>query len=135
MLRPHRVEQHAHGREAALQFTDGITVERRVGQHPQLTVDGVGDLRALRLGGEQVGEVPAEMVQHGGNQRVLAAEVRWIRPWFTRDRAAISRIDVAARPRSANRSAADRSTAATTSSLPSGAPTRCELVLARAVDT
>ena len=48
-------------------------------------------------------------------------------------RAAMSRMEVAAGPRSANRSAADSRTAATTSALPKGALARGESSLARAV--
>ena len=114
----------AHGRESALQLTDRIAVKGRVGEHPQLTVDGVGDLVAVCLFGEEFGEVLTEMVEHGRHQSVLGAEVPVDQSVVDpRSRGDIA-DDVAANPRSANRSAAECKTAATTSSLPTGAAAR-----------
>ena len=98
-------------------------------------VDGVGDLLAVRLFGEKFGKVLAEMVEHGRHQGVLVAEV-------SVDQAVVdprARGDIAERrrrqPPLGEQIGGERKTAATTSSLPTGAAARCELVLARAVDT
>ena len=60
------------------------------------------------------------MIEHRTDQLVLGAEVPNTSPWLTFDLAAMSRIDVAAGPRSANRSVAASKIAAATSSRPVG---------------
>ncbi len=72
---PNAVKQYPHRRKTALEFADRIAVEGRIREDTKLTVHGVGDSASLGLFGDQFGEVLAEIVEHRGDESVLAAEM------------------------------------------------------------
>ena len=75
VLRPNGVKQLPHRRKTALQFADRVAVEGRIREDSQLAVDRVGDSASIGMLGEEFGEVPAEIVEHGAHQPVLASEM------------------------------------------------------------
>ena len=103
--RPHLFEQLRHARKLLLQLPRRVAVEQCAGHHPHLLVQS--PLHVARLTGlQQRGRGQAQVIEHRPDQCSLVPKWRNTRPWFTFDRAAMSRIDVAAGPRSANSSAA-----------------------------